>query len=371
MYCLNTNLQVGDVILVRGGKLHSKAIAYATGGHFSHACLCVGERSIIESIMSTGVQYSSPQRFAFMDKKNVAVLRPNIPNEWDRQQFALMVQDVARKEIGKEYDLNGARKCLSSGGEVSTEDKFFCSQLVASIFAKIGFPVLLKPHEKVNPNDFINDNGSKLTAVTDQVVSEIPKFVEERYRRLGESIECLDVSGSSESDSHKILSAYFKKIEPIFKKYGITPPKNIPDTVYILTDPLIKTAVKDIDKKISSKFDRMQVLQKIVASAGLRREYDDVQFLSKEIQKYGSEFIDSEINACMTSISQGNSAKDNVLVSLEGCRQINNKMKLEFFRRAIKYYEFGLQCAELGISLEQEMLSFLLDCRSGGEPSVP
>lgn len=356
MFSLNSNLQAGDIILVRGGKLHSKAIAHASGGHFSHACLCIKERTIIESITSTGVQYSSVVRFAFANRENVLILRPNFQDEIQKTLCQDKIVDAAAHEIGKGYDLSGASKCLSETESKVSKDKCFCSQLVANIFLKVGIPLFDKPSEKVNPNDFPNCNN--LHDVTNIVLSEIPKYVFERYQRMGESIQCLDEKGSSKSDAHRILSAYFKKIAPIFKKHNIAPPKNIPDTLYVLVDPWNRSISGEIDREITKKFDKMKIMTNM-GRLIKQREADDLVYLDREIEKYGEKLIKDDISYSLTFIAQIRNSKKNIEISLATCHKLYDEFKFKFLLRAIEYYKFSLRNADDCIASEQIFLSVL------------
>ena len=80
MYNINTNIKVGDIVLVRGAAKISKIIAKVTRGHFSHACLIVNEGVAIEAV-GCGVIYSSLVRFAFKDLANVRIMRPKFNDE--------------------------------------------------------------------------------------------------------------------------------------------------------------------------------------------------------------------------------------------------------------------------------------------------
>ena len=67
-------LEVGDIILEHGYALHSSIICKATGSHYSHAMIYVGN-TIIEATQKGRVFSKIPNRFTVKNINDLKVLR--------------------------------------------------------------------------------------------------------------------------------------------------------------------------------------------------------------------------------------------------------------------------------------------------------
>ncbi|MBN4866552.1 MULTISPECIES: YiiX/YebB-like N1pC/P60 family cysteine hydrolase [Providencia] len=129
-YILNLNLlEPGDIILERGYNIQSPIISIATGSHYSHAMIYIGN-TIIEATLKGGVFSRIPNRISVREKLDLKVLRlKNKPTE-----------DQVRKIIKKAglisstpYSLKEAVLTIKDKKPAATQ-KQFCSRLVATCY---------------------------------------------------------------------------------------------------------------------------------------------------------------------------------------------------------------------------------------------
>lgn len=131
MYTLNSNLRVGDIILVRGAAKHSKMIAKLTNGNFSHAMIALENDIFLEAITGSGVQTTSILRVSFKDKANVIVLRCIFPDEMTKNSVLSYITQNYAVYQGRKYSYKGAVESIKKSGDDSTKGGYFCSHLVA------------------------------------------------------------------------------------------------------------------------------------------------------------------------------------------------------------------------------------------------
>lgn len=116
----------GDIILTASRAKVSKAIRLANKGQVSHAMICVGHGSIIDST-DDGMQAHNIQRERYGPDDHVIVLRLRLLLS-DLQIGAVI--DFARSESGTRYSKSEAVRSVLTGHKPRTR-RFFCSRLVA------------------------------------------------------------------------------------------------------------------------------------------------------------------------------------------------------------------------------------------------
>ncbi|MBK1969960.1 hypothetical protein ACLBV5_11505 [Brevundimonas sp. M1A4_2e] len=141
------HLQLGDVVLERGGGLNSAFVAAVTGGRFSHAMIWVGE-DFIEA-MPDGVRSLSFARVPVVQPKRWALLRVAPENAGHAARAAIEARNLAFNT----YDALGAVLTTMKPRRAAKVSSRFCSQLVAEAYLNAGltlFPNRLPP--AVTPN---------------------------------------------------------------------------------------------------------------------------------------------------------------------------------------------------------------------------
>jgi hypothetical protein len=155
-------LQPGDILLIEGNSRLSATIKYLTQSTWSHAALCVGERSgdvapsgepnvLLEAEADTGVTTVPLSKYV---RFNSRICRPVGVDEANRRR----VVDYALKRIGTQYDKQRIvdlarylfpyppvpvwfrRRMLAIGAGDPT--RAICSTLIAEAYASIHYPIL-------------------------------------------------------------------------------------------------------------------------------------------------------------------------------------------------------------------------------------
>lgn len=184
-------LNIGDIILVSSKRLNSKAIRIATMSRISHAMICVGAQSIIESNLD-GVHSSNPMRHIFNDADNVYLLR--LKRDLTKFEIDKIIKH-ARSMVGASYSKKEAISTVNIK-KANLSRKQFCSRLVAqsykaagiqlvkntdfctpqhllesSLLYKVSSPTIPLSQEelliRINPNNLIN----KMKAATNRLLS--------------------------------------------------------------------------------------------------------------------------------------------------------------------------------------------------------
>jgi hypothetical protein len=138
-----SKLQAGDIILTRTpNSPESFAIRMATG-RFSHALIVVKPPYCVES-SNYGVVKFNALRFGVASSSNVLLLRL-LPEHSQKLPSALA---FIERQIAKEYNTAGAFRSIIPGLPKVCEDRFFCSELVASAFYEAELPLFpdIAPH---------------------------------------------------------------------------------------------------------------------------------------------------------------------------------------------------------------------------------
>ena len=130
--------------LVTGTGLSSKAIAWFSGGTFSHVDAVLPDGSLLGARLDTGVSVKPP--FYERWSKRVVFSLPVSP-EQDRRWL-----DFLMSQLGKPYDKT-AIWGFAAGRDWREEDSWFCSELgAAALEIAGGCPVLYTPANKITPS---------------------------------------------------------------------------------------------------------------------------------------------------------------------------------------------------------------------------
>jgi Permuted papain-like amidase enzyme, YaeF/YiiX, C92 family len=162
-----SHLRAGDVVLEMGSGLHSKGIAAADHGDFSHALMWIGGTDFIEAV-GEGARVISFARIIVEKRNKWTVLRLV-----DDAAHADKAAWEARRIAHKGYDLKGAINTKLRIRSKPDHTKLFCSQLVAEAYSRAGVSLVEGvTAEFVTPR--MLQNESLLTRVEHPFV-EIPR----------------------------------------------------------------------------------------------------------------------------------------------------------------------------------------------------
>ena len=139
-YILNyEDLQVGDIILQSGHKLHSKAIKKYTKSNFSHAMICVTNMSIVHA-EKEGIFSLNPQRLLVENITDLKVLR--LKKELKDKDLKNL-EYFLRDKIGSVYSVKEAISVIKNNRTDDDYNKFqFCSRLVAQAYEYINCQIV-------------------------------------------------------------------------------------------------------------------------------------------------------------------------------------------------------------------------------------
>lgn len=143
-------LQPGDVVLERGHGKESRAIQFFDWGRYSHALIWLGGTDFLEAV-GVGVRVLSHARFFIDNPLDWLVLRHPDP------AVGASAAMTARSFAFKTYDLDGAIATKLPGKRQPNPTAMFCSQVVATAYAKAGAPLNGAAPHKVTPNQLVRD----------------------------------------------------------------------------------------------------------------------------------------------------------------------------------------------------------------------
>jgi hypothetical protein len=125
-------IQPGDVVLTTTPEPMSQMIRKLTGADISHAMICVGTSSVIDST-GNGVHARNLGRIILEPGCAGHVLRPVKPLSTDQLRSVI---SFARAAVGTRYTMNGAAKSVLAGFVAGRRQ--FCSRLVAQAYRNAG-----------------------------------------------------------------------------------------------------------------------------------------------------------------------------------------------------------------------------------------
>lgn len=125
-------IQPGDVVLTTTPEPVSRTIRKATGADISHAMICVGKASVIDST-GEGVHARNLERFILEPGCAGHVLRPVKSLTTDQLRS---IVSFARAAVGTRYSITSAAKSVLAGFVAGRRQ--FCSRLVAQAYRDAG-----------------------------------------------------------------------------------------------------------------------------------------------------------------------------------------------------------------------------------------
>ncbi|CDW74624.1 UNKNOWN [Stylonychia lemnae] len=126
-----------------------------------------GKLVLFESLRDTGVSVCEWNKFInkkWFDMYNKVVFRKlHFPRS---QGFSTVIEDFVQQSVGKKFKVNASKllrkKCESDTQSVIKGDKtYFCSELVASAYKRLGILEYELAASKYWPGDFSQENGEK------------------------------------------------------------------------------------------------------------------------------------------------------------------------------------------------------------------
>ncbi len=348
MYTFNTNLKVGDILLVRGAKMHSKMIAKMTNGFYSHAMITLENGVFLEAITGSGVQLTSGRRVSFKSLSNVVVLRCIFPDEQTQTNILTYISRNFPKYQGRKYSYRGALESIANTASDNTNGGYFCSHLIASIYSDAGLSLLNKPIYKITPNDLMK--SSYLRDVTEQVISPYSEVTLQRVKNKGEQINCIDAGGGTLSVDAKKHQEFLRKTSKYFIQKNLTPPSRSGDLPEILTNPKNLHLASKLDSQLAKKYKEIRINENIRSSMiGVDFE-SDLSTLMTEIELHGYDYARETYSAL------------NYLLITSSIKYLNTETHKEHF--LLFYKEWRFQYFELKVeyySIILEMISNIME----------
>ncbi|MCD9547271.1 hypothetical protein GLP21_01085 [Photobacterium carnosum] len=341
MFLFNTNLRVGDIILVRGAKKHSKIIAKLTDGHFSHAMISLENDIFLEAITGSGVQTTSSLRVSIKDISNVVVLRCKFPDEQTELRTLVYISQNYAGYQGRRYSYKGAMEAIKKSGGNKTNGGYFCSHLIAAIYTDAGFPLLKKPEYKVTPNELLE--STVLEDITDKVISPYSDIALKRIRDKGDEVNCIDARGetlSKDAHNHNKLLETTKKY---FIRYAGVTPHRCGDFLDILTDSKNDIFAKKLDYQLSKAYRKIGINEYIRSEIERDHFEEDESILMSEIELFGYEYANELYGSynylLVTKIVKFLNEKSN----LDNFQIFYDKWKFKYFALKVEYITLNIE----------------------------
>jgi hypothetical protein len=142
-------IQLGDILLTTTPDPMSKTIRKVVGADISHAMICVGKSSVIDST-GDGVHARNLERLILESGCAAHVLRPIVPLTTDQLQSVIT---FARAAVGTRYTKIGAAKSVLAG--LVAGRRQFCSRLVAQAYHRAGAN-LVPDADFCHPGELLN-----------------------------------------------------------------------------------------------------------------------------------------------------------------------------------------------------------------------
>ncbi|WP_223480605.1 MULTISPECIES: YiiX/YebB-like N1pC/P60 family cysteine hydrolase [unclassified Pseudomonas] len=141
-------IQLGDVVLTTTPEPMSQTIRKVIGADISHAMICVGKSSVIDST-GDGVHARNLDRLILEPGCAGYVLRPVEPLTTDQLHSVI---SFARAAVGTRYSMTGAAKSVLAGFVAGRRQ--FCSRLVAQAYRDVGVN-LVSDADFCHPGEFL------------------------------------------------------------------------------------------------------------------------------------------------------------------------------------------------------------------------
>lgn len=228
------SVERGDIILTaRPGKI-SKAIRAVTSGQTSHAMICVGDGSFIDST-GDSVQAGNFQRELFEDNEKAFLLRLKCP--LDDVDLKTII-DYARSEIGVRYSSLEAGR-LVVGDYKPRLRRQFCSRLVARAYEKANIK-LVEDADYCLPEDLLRSPQLKEMPVEFEQVSE------EELARMSDRRNPIKATRDSQNAVLQAARSIDPKVENFSELHALL--VRSPESDSVVSDALVNSGYLDIWK---------------------------------------------------------------------------------------------------------------------------
>lgn len=174
-------LQKGDVVLTSSTAKVSGLIRTFTGSDVSHAMICVGEASVMDST-GEGVQAWNIQRLFYDDESPIYIMRSHTfisPDKIDE------IVKYVRASTGTSYTKREAAATVAPRFSEKGGAKLFCSRLVARAYASVGIMLVNNPDfctpNELKKSELLTQVATPWVSVTDEELAEV--------RAVGDSTE--------------------------------------------------------------------------------------------------------------------------------------------------------------------------------------
>lgn len=161
------HIRPGDILLSTTPAVSSRLIRLGTGGRFSHVSVCVAPPVFVEAVPGTGVRLFNVIGMGARRRERVCVRRLKVQNE-RLTSFA----KTAHRYLARSYFIAGFKRFIPGHRAVpNPNDALFCSQLVATVYARAGIELVrgLAP-DKIHPKHI--EQSSCLRDVDEAVLQE-------------------------------------------------------------------------------------------------------------------------------------------------------------------------------------------------------
>jgi hypothetical protein len=354
MYSINRKVLPGDIILIDSNSTNAKFIKKATNSDFSHAALVISQTQAIEALGESGVQITSLLRFIVDEISNISIKRMKDLNT----EKVTELMELAIKEQSKGYDLKGAINSILPLKSKTKDDQFFCSQLVAELYKKIGIELFNKDSSLVVPEDF--NNIDLVEDVTEEVVTKLPQETIQRFEKNPELCRPIDNGFTSKSPDAERHRKFLKDVQALFKKKKLSYPKQISDIVEIITRPDSIDGNIYLDKYVNKQLEKLYKKHKILEELNKELEKNDslLTDMKEEVEKYGIEHAIKELYTLKGMYEYREKQLQDKQGFVNELNNLNNRIPgIKFIELQLEYYNLVIYSItnllnEINLSLE-------------------
>lgn len=194
---VSDQIQLGDIVLTTTPDPMSQTIRKVIGADISHAMICVGKSSVIDST-GDGVHARNLERLILEPGCAGYVLRPMKPLTTDQLHSVI---SFARAAVGTRYSMTGAAKSVLAGFVAGRRQ--FCSRLVAQAYRHAGVN-LVADADFCHPGEFLK--SAALVEITD-VLRGLSADEETDWREDIDNVQAM-------RDSTNVLLREARKLSP-------------------------------------------------------------------------------------------------------------------------------------------------------------
>lgn len=198
-------IQPGDVVLTTTPEPMSQAIRKITGVDISHAMICVGKSSVIDST-GDGVHARNLDRIFLEPGCSAYVLRPVEPLTIDQLHT---VTSFARAAIGARYTKAGAAKSVLAGFVAGRRQ--FCSRLVAQAYRSAGID-LVPNADFCHPGELLK---SEVLIEVPDVLKDLDAEEESYWREALDNVQAMRDSTNALLHEARKLSSEIESLNDI------------------------------------------------------------------------------------------------------------------------------------------------------------